>query len=190
MTAAGYTHLVMDARQTYILDQIHQARNQLLAAVEGLETKSLSTEIIVGNWTAKDILGHVVSWGDEFNADAEAILGGRHPGYEHVIRADDDFNEWNQAQAATKRAWTWRRMHADFDRYCHATTRFIERLQPGDLRKRGVTPWIRAAVSHPASLSRTDTESVETLMKFHYRHMFDHARMLERWSRARSRKRA
>jgi len=42
----------MDAKQANILDRLNQACNQLLAAIEGLDAKTLSTEIIADDWTA------------------------------------------------------------------------------------------------------------------------------------------
>lgn len=57
----------------------------------------------------------------------------------------------------------------------------INSLEPEDYRKRGVTPWkIKPGVvsEEPA---KEDTDTVETLVTFHWRHMNQHIGEIERW---------
>jgi uncharacterized damage-inducible protein DinB len=168
-------------RQKNFLQHLTTARDRLLEALDGLDEATLVNEPITGDWTAKDILGHVVSWNEEFRADIEVILEGRHPGYEHQISEDAEFGEWNQQQIARKRDWTWQRIRADFDRDYEEAAALIRRLRPEDFRQRGVTPWLVAATTRPATLAEEDTESVEKVVIYHWQHMNDHARALEKW---------
>jgi hypothetical protein len=62
----------------------------------------------------------------------------------------------------------------------------VRRLSPADLRRRGVTPWKPAAFTRPDALTKEDTDSVETLLTFHWRHINQHCRQLERWRKRRS----
>jgi len=176
------------ARQARFLQRLAEARDRLLKTIAGLDAATLSTECVVGDWTVKDMLGHIVSWNEEFRADIEAILHGRHPGFERRISGEDDFNAWNQRWASEKRSWTWRRIRADFERDYRAASLLIRRLQPEDFRKRGVTPWKRAALAQPAAPTTADTETVETLVTYHWRHVNQHVRMLDRWRKRRVKK--
>jgi hypothetical protein len=168
-------------RQHRFLKRMADARERLLEAIAGLDETSLTSEYVVGDWTVKDMLGHIVSWNDEFRANIRAILQGQHPGYEHRISGEDDFSQWNEQEAADKRSWPWERIRMDLDRDYREACELVRRLQPPDFRKRGVTPWKRAAVEKPAEPGTPETESVETLVGYHWRHTNQHAGMIERW---------
>jgi hypothetical protein len=180
------TDQITTARQAAFLQRLTHAKERLLNSIADLDQATLCSEPVVGEWTVKDILGHLVSWNEEFRADIQMILSGQHPGYERVISGANDFNEWNQQWAARKRPWTWRHIRADFDKDCRTATQLILKLQPSDYRKRGVTPWKHAAdqLTPPTT---ADTETVETLVTYHWRHINQHARMIERWRKRRAR---
>jgi hypothetical protein len=170
-----------------LLQRLADAKDRLLNSITGLDPAALCTENVVGDWTVKDILGHIVSWDREFRADIKMILQDQHPGYEHRISGNDDFNQWNQHEIARKRNWAWRRIRADLNRDYQEAVQLITRLKPQDFRKRGITPWKRAAVEKPAVPTTADTDSVETLITFQWRHSNQHARMIERWRKQRAR---
>jgi hypothetical protein len=176
-------------RQIVLLQRLAEARDRVLRSIASLGLAVLCTEPVVGDWTVKDLLGHMVAWNREFRACIHLIRQGQHPGYRHRISGDHDFNHWNRRQMARTRDWTWRRVGADFDQDYKEAVALILRLEPQGYRKRGVTPWKRAAVDRPAVPATADTESVETLVTYHWRHMNQHARMIERWRKQRRRKR-
>jgi uncharacterized protein (TIGR03083 family) len=175
----------LSKRQKIFLERLTQARDSLLAVIEGLDDETLSTEKVMDGWTVKDILGHIVSWNEEFRANIAAILDGQHPGYDHQISGESDFSDSNQAWAAAKKDWPYERVRADIDRDYQEAMELIRSLKPADFRKRGVTPWKPAAVEEPRELTNRDTDSVETLVTFHWRHMNMHTRELATWRRSR-----
>jgi hypothetical protein len=172
-------------RQIRSLQRLTEARDRLLNAIAGLDETTLTTEHILDGWTIKDLLGHIVSWNDEFRANIETILLGKHPGYDHSISGADDFSQWNDHWVAQKRDWSWQRIRSDLDRDYQEACDLVRRLQPKDFRQRGVTPWKRAAMEKPAALETLDTDSVETLVNYHWRHINQHARTIEKWRKKR-----
>jgi hypothetical protein len=172
---------VLTKRQIAFLGRLSEARERLLTAIDGLGVETLCTESVIEDWTIKDILGHIVSWNDEFRADIEMILQGNHPGYDHQISGEDDFNSLNQHWIALKTNWSWERIRDDIDRDYGEAVELIERLQPKDYRMRGVTPWKRAALEKPEVATKDDTESVETLITYQWRHIIQHAKAIEKW---------
>lgn len=168
-------------RQVNYIERLSKAREDLLEVIEGLDHDTLCTMPVLDDWTIKDILGHLVSWNDEFRANISAIMGGQHPGYDHQISEEDNFTDSNQRWIIQKLGWSYDRIRADIDRDYEEAVSLILELQPGDFRKRGVTPWKRAALQRPSQLSKADTDSVETLVTYHWRHMNDHIRELEAW---------
>jgi hypothetical protein len=171
----------LSKRQKAFLERLAQSRSDLLAVIDGLDVNTLTTEPVIGDWTVKDVLGHLVSWNDEFRSNIKAILAGQHPGYDHQISIKNDFNNSNQLWIKRKRGWKYERIRADIDRDYEEAVALILNLQPGDFRKRGVTPWKTAAIQRPAELSRDDTDSVETLVTYHWRHTNSHIRDLQVW---------
>jgi hypothetical protein len=173
-------------RQALFLQRLAAAKDYLLSSVAGLDPDVLCSELVAGDWTIKDIFGHIVSWNEEFRNDIQLIQQGIHPGYEHYISGEDDFGQWNRQQIGLKSEWTWVKIREDIDRDYQEAVQLILRLGPADFRKRGVTPWKKAALDRPSVLTKTDTESTETLVTYHWRHMNQHARMIERWRKHRS----
>jgi uncharacterized damage-inducible protein DinB len=163
------------------LQRLTDARQRLMDAMADLDSNSCCNTPVAGDWTVKDMLGHIVSWNEEFRSDIELILQGQHPGYDHLISGKDDFDDWNQRQASLKRNWTWQRILDDLDRDYEEAVALIERLETKHYRMRGVSPWKRAAFDKLAELSVYDTDSIETLVTFHWRHMNQHAAMIENW---------
>ena len=106
------------------------------------------------DWTIKDILGHIISWNEEFRANIEMILRGEHPGYHHVIHGGDNFSDWNSRSIAEKRAYPLERILAEVERDYQEALALIERLKVGDYRKRDVTPWMQAAQERQAVLKK------------------------------------
>lgn len=138
-------------RQTRFLESLLISRSHLLAAIENLSEQTIIHAFVYSDWTVKDIFGHLVSWDDEFRLDIRLILQGQHPGYSRLISGDLDFTD------------------------------LIRSLTPKEFRQRGVTPWKKAARDKPGVLTAKDTESVETLVSYHWRHWNQHADWLERW---------
>jgi len=168
-------------RQKIYLERLARAKGRLLTAIAGLDEKALISEPVVGDWTVKDMLGHIVSWDEEFRREIELILAGIHPGYELVISGEDDFAGWNQHWIDEKRDRRWARTMADVAQDFEQAAQLILALSAQDYRQRGVTPWKQAALTHPAAPTREDTDSVDTLVTFHWRHINQHVRMIERW---------
>ena len=168
-------------RQTTFLRRLSEAHDRLRRAVAGLEASTAGDELVVGDWTVKDVLGHVVSWNDEFRFAIREILRGRHPGYERPRIAENDFDEPNQRWFSEKRSWTWSRILTDLDRAYRESLELILALRPEDYRRRGVTPWKPAARSRPEEPTQADTDLVGTHVTYHWRHMNEHARTMEKW---------
>ena len=172
-------------RQKAFLRRLTDAKERLQTAIDGLGQKTLCSEYVMGDWTIKDILGHMVSWNEEFRANIAMILRDEHPGYEYEISGKDDFNAWSQKLIAQKRNWTLDRILSHLERDYQEAVGLIMILEASDFKKRGVTPWKDAALKKPVLLTKEDTDSVETLVTFHWRHMNQHILDIEKWRQQR-----
>jgi hypothetical protein len=178
----------LTARQLTFLRRLVEAEQRLRTACSDLSLTTLDTEPVVGSWTTKDVVGHVISWNTALRLAIQAVLDNQPPGYGPRIDPANGFDEWNQAHIARMRRWTWRRMEAALARDYREAEALILRLQPGDFRRRGVTPWKQPAQGTIATPTAADTETVETLISYHWRHAHEHARQIEQWRKGRARR--
>jgi len=164
-------------RQESCIRKLTQARDRLLQAVDGLKPE----DHVMDDWRVKDILGHIVTWNQEFRANINMILKGDHPGYDHQISGENNFKQWNEEELAKKRDYSYQSLLGEVERDFQEAVQLVYLLSPSDFRKRGVTPWKQAANTKPDNPVESDTDTVETLVSYHWRHMNQHSREIEQW---------
>lgn len=77
-----------------MLSEIAAARDELNRALEGLSPDSLLVTGVVGLWSVKDTLAHLVAWESEVVTALNRVQNKRMPG----ILKIDDIDEWNAEQ--------------------------------------------------------------------------------------------
>jgi uncharacterized damage-inducible protein DinB len=172
-----------EAQFIHHLTETHQHLNN---AIAGLDPQVCSSEPVAGDWTIKDILGHIVSWNEEFRREIEMILHGQHPGFDTIISFENDYGDWNQQQVERKRDWPWQRILDDLETDYQMAVALVQRLKPEEYNLRGVIPWSPAAQDRPVELSSENTESIETLVSVHWWHTEAHIKDIMRWRQQKS----
>jgi hypothetical protein len=170
-------------RQKQFLKRLEDAHRRILACIAGLDEDTLSAKPVYDAWTVKDILGHLVSWDQEFRLEVREILDGGHPGLLRHISPEDDFADWNDQQYARKKDWPWERILADFENDIAEAADLILALTPSDYRQRGVPAWKQPPGPEPDLLRPEDTATVASIVTWHWRHINQHAKDIERWRR-------
>ena len=79
------------SHKTPLLSLIEKARAEGRAFWDGLSEAERSAQGTPDHWSAKDVMGHIVTWNDYLAADLEAAARGEAPP-ERI----DDFNEANR----------------------------------------------------------------------------------------------
>jgi hypothetical protein len=172
---------LLTSRQKSFLKRLREAKQRLHECLRGLTPLVMSSQPVEGYWTIKDILIHLIAWNAEFRSNITDIISGCHPGYDHQISVEADFSAWNQAQVDKHRDLTLEHILAKVEQdYTEAET-MIRSLRPDQYKMRGVTPWKPAAISRPENPGSDDTDSVSTLVTFHWRHINAHCKQIERW---------
>ena len=91
----------MNARQRF-LDTLERAWREFRDSYGGLPDPELLSPGVIGDWSVKDIIGHVTTWEEETLKHLPHILkGGRPPRYSVMYGGIDAFNA--RATAAKKR---------------------------------------------------------------------------------------
>jgi hypothetical protein len=153
----------------------------LLISIEGLDQGTVTNATIFDDWTVKDIMGHLVSWGDELRSEIREILLDPTPAYGYVISSDKDFEEWNQNRAAAKRPLSMPEILDSLDRDYQESADLIRRLAPDELQRRGVVPWSLGPLPPPEVITLETSMSVAALIETHIQHITEHSEDIRRW---------
>jgi hypothetical protein len=171
----------MEEHQDRLRNRLDRARQSLLASIEGVDESTLTGTALFGDWTVKDVLGHIMSWGDELRSEIGEILVDPAPRYGYVISSDRDYAEWNRSQVAGKRSSSLSEILADLDRDCTETADLIDRLAPDELGRRGVVPWRLEGFPSYEEVRPGTSMSVAGLLEIHIQHMEEHAEDISLW---------
>jgi len=95
-----------------LLSMLQESRNELVSAIQGLPNDKL-TAPMAGEWSVKDIMGHIASW-DEFSADdLRRIARGRIPCL--AAFREDEVDNWNAFLMRPRRLFPLPQVQAEFE---------------------------------------------------------------------------
>jgi len=167
----------MDEQQQSLMNSLERARDSLLTSSEGLDEPAP----VLGDWTFKDIIAHIVSWGDELRSEIREILIDPTPPYSYLISSDRDYDAWNQRQVAAKKSLSLREILAELERDYQETLDLVKRLTTDELHRRGVVPWKIEQLPPPKEVTPANSMSVADLVKIHIHHIEEHAEEIRHW---------
>ncbi len=97
-----------------VLEQIRQARQELVAALFGLPDEGLVRPFAIGHWSIKDTLAHLAAWQSEIITSLAKLSPKDAPNIVEI----EDIDEWNEElyHAAARRPLEavledWRNVH-------------------------------------------------------------------------------
>ena len=96
--------------RSVLLAAMDAARNDLLRQIDRVPSSERDTRPIMGDWTLKDVLGHMADW-DLYALQALRAIRESRP-LPYV--AESDVDEVNAQQVAARREQTWDQAWADF----------------------------------------------------------------------------
>jgi len=95
-----------------LLSRLQESRDELVSAIRGLPEDKM-TAPLAGEWSAKDIMGHIASW-DEFTAsDLRRIARGRIPCL--AAFREDEVDNWNAFLMRPRRVFPFPQIQAEFE---------------------------------------------------------------------------
>jgi len=81
------------------LDRLSESRRLLELAIEGLGQEAMTQVKVEGEWTIRDILGHVAAWEKVLLEPLRRYTAGG----PFAVEVIEDFMAWNDVQAARRR---------------------------------------------------------------------------------------
>jgi uncharacterized protein (TIGR03083 family) len=127
-------------RRDEVLHALERDRAQLQAALEGLDNQVMTTVPVVGEWTIKDVLGHMAMWhqvGLQFIADYKQT------GLPKSLGFDDDaaVDAHNRREAERRRAWSVAQVGAELDTSYRDLAAAVASLTDEQLNAPLPAPW-------------------------------------------------
>jgi hypothetical protein len=127
-----------------ILEALEDEREKFLDAIEGLSDEALQEPGMVGEWSVKDVLSHLIAWEAELVKLLWQAKQGIDPGSAHF--GGKSVDELNAAWYAEFQARPLEQVQADFQAVRRQTERRVEAFLDKDLNDPGRYPWLEG---HP-----------------------------------------
>jgi hypothetical protein len=126
-----------------LLDAMESEFELLKKSFEGLSEKQMTTGVVCGRWSTKDVLSHLIEWKKMFLGWYKAGLRGENP----KTPADD--LKWNQTRELNERIYQkWKNepldlVLAELDGRYKEMLRLARKLSDKDLSTKNLYPWMR-----------------------------------------------
>ncbi len=120
-----------------LLAALTAAREELLTAAALVPPEERSSRRVCGEWTLKDVLGHVADWEWLGVEGLRHMAAGHPPQVEHV----EDVDAWNRAHAEARREQPWDDVWADFHAARQALLSVLGGMDQADMGQIFPAPW-------------------------------------------------
>jgi hypothetical protein len=117
--------------KSVLVAALDAGREALIATAALVPASDRERRPICGDWTLKDLLGHVTDW-ERFGV--EALRRRR-------VEWNDDMEHWNQAHVATRREQPWERVWADLTETRDHLRGLLVALDEDELARPFPNPW-------------------------------------------------
>ncbi len=113
------------------------AREELLAAAALIPPEEHASRPVCGEWTLKDVLGHVADWEVFGVAGLRQMAAGQPPRVEPI----GDLDTWNQAHVAARRNQPWEVVWDDLHRARRELVEVLQGMSQAELGRSFPFPW-------------------------------------------------
>jgi uncharacterized damage-inducible protein DinB len=125
-------------QKSEILDELTAARADLLTALDGLTSDQMMRPGVVGFWSVKDILTHLVAWESEVVTALNQIQNKKRPSILQI----DDIDEWNEEQYHTNARRLLDAVMEDFEGVHRMLLSMVQDYSERDLSDNRRYPWM------------------------------------------------
>jgi hypothetical protein len=124
-----------------LLKELITTREEFRQAVEDLPDEALLEAGVIGNWSIKDIMVHIMLWESELVKLLWEVQQGRKPTTIHF--QDQNFDETNARWYQENKNRPLDIVLEDFEGVRRQTIRRLEAVSTGDLKDPGRFPWLK-----------------------------------------------
>ncbi|HEY4644533.1 MAG TPA: DinB family protein [Bacteroidota bacterium] len=146
------------------LDAVHHEWDTLSGALRKVHPHLVPVPKFLGEWSIKDMIGHITSWEEECLERIEQMRT------KQAVRglSDDAVHRWNREHVEAKRFRSVEQIMDDFDTVHKRLLKELESIAEGELVfKDGIEEWLIESTSahyseHRAVLEKVLSESAQT----------------------------
>jgi hypothetical protein len=99
-------------------------------------------DVAEGNWTAKDVVGHLAAWSDLLMDGVEALVQDRADAVQVV-----DVDAWNADQIAARQDWTVAQVQSAWEEALARALLLASQLSPDEMSSPRPAPWTEGPTS-------------------------------------------
>jgi hypothetical protein len=125
-------------RKSEVLDELSAARADLLAALAGLTPDQMMRPGVVGFWSIKDLLDHLVAWESEVVTALNQVQNKKMPS----ILKIEDIDDWNEEHYHSNARRLLDTVLKDFEGVHKMLTLMISDISERDLTDNRRYPWM------------------------------------------------
>jgi uncharacterized damage-inducible protein DinB/predicted RNase H-like HicB family nuclease len=120
-----------------LLAALAAARDELLTAAALVSPEERVSRSVCGEWTLKDVLGHVADWEWVGVEGLQQMAAGHAPQIERI----KSIEAWNQAHAEARHDQPWEEVWADLHAARRALLEVLEGMEQASLARSFLFPW-------------------------------------------------
>jgi uncharacterized damage-inducible protein DinB len=149
-----------------LLDDLKAARVELLLAIEGLSEKQMIRSGVVGEWSVKDTLAHIVAWDKEIRTVVHALVTQENPVFDYKILGKQGFAKWNAREVEKRRGLSAAQILTEMEEARRELVELVERLTEEQLSQEVAPPWRwpKTVGRNVAILAEHDREHAEQII--------------------------
>lgn len=151
-----------------LLDDLEAARAELLSAIEGLSEQEMVCPGVVGEWSVKETLAHIVAWDKEIRTVVHAFVTQENPGFDYKISGKRGFAKWNAREVEKRRDLSTAQILAEMEEARQKLIELVQGLTEEQLSRRAVPPW-----RYPTTARRN--------LEIQAKHDREHAEQITAW---------
>lgn len=121
-----------------MLEELAAARAELIESLNGLAPEKMLIAGVVGMWSAKDLLAHLVAWESEVVTALNQAQNRRTPS----ILKIDDIDEWNEKQYRTNASRPFEAIWSDFEGVHRMLYQMLDDIDERTLTDNRRFPWM------------------------------------------------
>jgi uncharacterized protein (TIGR03083 family) len=121
-----------------LLERLGASRDELLRAASDLTEEQLAAPGVVGNWSVRDVVGHVGYWEKVIHDHVRQSFSEGRP---RPLKSDPAEDAINRRESDRRKSWPWPRVRAEFEDGRAALIERVQGIAEAELSIQVPCPW-------------------------------------------------